>query len=87
MRIKNKRLLVISFLLVVFSVLPRITEAAGGSLYFAPSKGSFLVGSTFSISIFIDTKGNKINAVQVDLKFPPDILQVTTPTAGESCII
>ena len=82
----NKSLLAISFLLVVFSVLPKTTEAAGGSLYLAPSKGSFLVGSTFSISIFVDTKGNEINAVQVDLKFPPDLLQVTTPTAGESFI-
>jgi hypothetical protein len=60
--------------------------AGSASLYLAPSKGTFFVGSTFSVSIYVDTKGNEINAVEVDLKFPPDILQVTTPTAGESFI-
>jgi hypothetical protein len=61
-------------------------EGANTSLYLAPSKGTFFAGSTFSVSIYVDTKGNEINAVEVDLKFPPDILQVTTPTAGESFI-
>ncbi|GAI08181.1 unnamed protein product, partial [marine sediment metagenome] len=48
--------------------------------------GTFFVGSTFSVSIYTNTKGAEINAIEVDLKFPPDILQVTSPTAGESFI-
>jgi len=74
-------------LVLVFSfclVMPAFAGSA--TLYLTPSKGTFFVGSTFSISIYVDTKGNEINAVEVDLKFPPDILQVTTPTAGESFI-
>jgi hypothetical protein len=79
----TKLSLIITALLVI---LPGNTSASEGSLYLAPSKGTFLVGSTFSVSIFVNTKGNDINVVKVDLKFPPDILQVTSPTAGESFI-
>jgi len=61
-------------------------QAAGVSLYLAPSRATFFVGSTFTVSIYVNTKENEINAVQVDLKFPPDILQVATPTTGESFI-
>ena len=56
------------------------------SLYVVPSKGTFLAGSTFSLSLYVDTKGSKINALEVDLIFPPEVLQVTTPTAGKSFI-
>jgi len=72
--------------IVSFATLPFIIQAAGASMYLAPSRGSFFVGSTFSVSIYVDTKGNEINAVEVDLKFPPNILQITTPTTGESFI-
>lgn len=75
----------VSFFVFSFLVV-NLAEATDASLRLAPSKGTFLVGSTFSVSIYLDTKGNKINAVEVDLKFPPEILQITTPTAGESFI-
>ena len=61
-------------------------EADSAQLYLSPSSGSFLVGSTFSVSVFINTEGNEINVVQTELKFPPNILQVTSPTAGTSLI-
>ncbi|MFQ6084079.1 MAG: cohesin domain-containing protein [Candidatus Aminicenantia bacterium] len=81
-----KKIFLILIIVTICSLIVPSVEAAGGSLYLAPSRGTFFVGSTFSVSIFVDTKDNEINAVQVDLKFPPDILQVTTPTAGESFI-
>lgn len=58
----------------------------GATLYLAPASGSFFVGSTFSVSIFVNTGDNDINAVEVSLKFPPDKLQVVSPTAGKSFI-
>jgi len=76
----------VSFVLIFSFILVSPARAAGASLSLAPSRGTFFVGSTFSLSIYVNTKGNKINAVEVDLKFPPDILQVTSPTAGESFI-
>lgn len=62
------------------------TQAAGASLYLSPSSGTFFVGGTFDVSIFVNTEKNSINAVQVDLKFPADLLQVTSPTAGSSFV-
>ena len=84
---RNFQFSIFNFLIfaLLFTVaLPVKAEVA--TLYLAPSKGTFFVGSTFSVSIYLDTKGNEINAIEVDLKFPPDILQITTPTAGESFI-
>ena len=86
-RIDAKILLVlISFVLVLISGLPAVAQGAGASLYLAPSSGSFLNGSTFTISIFLNTEGNEINLVWADLKFPPEILQVTSPIADTSFI-
>lgn len=74
-------------LLVLISVgLPLATKAQSAELYLSPSSGSFLVGSTFSVSVFVNTEGNEINVVWAELKFPPEILQVTSPTAGTSFI-
>lgn len=74
------------FFTVIVSVFFTVTsvKAAGASLYLAPSEGTFFVGSTFDISVFVNTGGNDINAVWVDLKFDPKKLQVASPTAGKS---
>lgn len=61
-------------------------EERGASFYLSPHTGTFFVGSTFDVSVFVNTEENSINAVQVDLKFPPNLLQVTSPTAGSSFI-
>jgi len=45
-----------------------------------------MVGSTFDISLYLDTKGKKINVIEAELKFPPDILQVVQPAAGMSFV-
>jgi len=80
----KKLLFILLIGLFFFPIIPAYGESA--FLYLSPSEGTFSVGSTFSVSIYVNTKGNEINAVEADLKFPPDILQVTTPTAGESFI-
>ena len=82
----NKLLAIFVLILLVFSMLPKTAEATSASLYLSPSSGSFLVGSTFTISVFLNTEGNEINVVWADLKFPPEILQVTSPIAGTSFI-
>ncbi|MCP6719314.1 MAG: cohesin domain-containing protein [Patescibacteria group bacterium] len=66
--------------------LSQPAKAETASLYLSPASGTFFVGSTFDVSIFVNTEGNSINAVQVDLRFPPELLQVTSPTAGSSFI-
>jgi len=56
------------------------------SLRLSPQSGTFFVGNTFDISVIVNTNENRINAVSVDLRFPPDKLQVVTPVAGKSFI-
>ncbi len=81
---KNSFQLFILILLAVF--FPLAGQAAESSLYLAPAQGTFFSAGTFSISVYVNTKGEEINAVQVDLKFPPELLQVALPTARESFV-
>jgi len=55
-------------------------------LFLSPATGNFLVGSTFDVSIIVDTDNVPINAVKVDLRFPADKLQVVSPSTGKSFI-
>jgi len=70
----------------LFLALSHQAKAAGASLYFSPAEGSFFIGSTFDVSVFVNTGRNDVNAVQVDLKFDSSKLQVASPTAGKSII-
>jgi hypothetical protein len=58
-------------LVLIFCLWPEATKAEGGSLSIFPQTGSFTTGNTFEVSIFMNTGGNNINAVKVDLKFDP----------------
>lgn len=83
----NKKLLVLTCAIFVFIIAhPLLAEGEGASLYFSPYQGTFFIGTTFDVSVFVNTEGNSINAVQVDLEFSSDLLQVTSPTAGSSFI-
>src|SRR3989338_75828 len=64
------------FLLAAFLVLKVSSAAAAGeaSILITPQSGSFVEGSTFESSIFIDTGPNNINAIDLIIKFPPDLL-------------
>ncbi len=69
---------------LVFLALPGISKAA--TLLLSPQVGNFSVGSTFNVSILLDTKGQSVNALEVSLSFPPDMLQVISPSTGRSII-
>lgn len=63
-----------------------LAQRAAASLFVSPNSGTQTVGSTFTISIFINTSNQSVNAIQADLRFPPDKLQVVSPSAGKSLI-
>ena len=67
-----------------FSLTKEAKAGTNASLFLDPSAGSFAVNSTFTVSIFVNTNGQPINAVEADLKFPPDKLQVVSPTTDTS---
>lgn len=66
---------------------PPATQAVGAaSLYVGPSSGTFTVGSTFTVSIYLNSGGQAVNAVEANLSFPPDKIQVVSPTTGKSLV-
>ncbi|MCP6718029.1 MAG: cohesin domain-containing protein [Patescibacteria group bacterium] len=81
-----KKSFYIVFIIIFSFFVPFVVSAEGASLYFSPNIGTFFIGSTFNVSIFVNTGGNDINAVEVDLKFDPRKLQVASPVAGKSFI-
>jgi hypothetical protein len=54
------------------------------ALLLSPNIETVLVGSTFDVSIFLDTRGNSINAVELNLKFSPEKLSIVKPSGGKS---
>ncbi len=63
---------------------PLLSNAS--TLSISPSSGTFSVGSTFNVSLLLDTKGKSINALQVFLSYPTDKLQIVSPSVGQSII-
>lgn len=77
--------LVLFFLMLL--CVPHDTRAAGGAaLFLGPSAGTLLVGSTFDVSILLDTKGAAVNTVEVEVLFPADKMQIASPSVGRSII-
>ncbi|MDP2930381.1 MAG: cohesin domain-containing protein, partial [bacterium] len=79
-------ILIVSTLIFAFFPAPPAIAQEGASIYLSPSNGTFNIGTTFSISIFVNTGGKDINAIKVNLKFDPKMLQVSSPTAGRSFV-
>jgi hypothetical protein len=67
-----------------FGISSKQAEAANFSI--TPANGTYAVGSTFDVSVIVDTKGQEINAVQMALSFPADKLQLVSPSTGSSII-
>lgn len=66
------------------AVVPFMVHAA--TLSIGPATGSFQVGSTFDVGVYLDTEGESVNTISLALSFPPDTLQLVTPSAGNSII-
>ena len=69
---------------VCTAFIPFVVGAA--TLSVGPATGSFQVGSTFDVGVFLDTEGESVNTISLALSFPPDTLQLVTPSAGNSII-
>ena len=74
----------LAFLFCVSLALPQVGQAA--SLLVSPSAGTFTVGSTFDVSVFIDTEGKSMNTIKASMNFSPDKLQLVSPSVGKSII-
>jgi hypothetical protein len=81
-----RRVPTVLLILIISFLTPLFTKASGASLYLSPASGTFFVGSTFDVSIFVNTGEENANAVEVNLNFDPQKVQVANPTAGKSFI-
>lgn len=72
--------LLISFVLALFFVLSPghnlPAKAAGASLYLAPSTGTHVINSTFTVSIRANTDGQVINAAEGAISYDTALLDV-----------
>ena len=75
-----------SLTVVLFGAHDGYAESTGATLKIVPASGTFYVDKTFDVSIVLDTGSQSVNAVAAELRFPPDIIQITNPAAGSSII-
>jgi hypothetical protein len=80
-----KWIVVLSLFVAVFP-MQKIFAAGDVSLNLSPSTGTFVVDSTFDVSLFLDTQAQSINAVELTVKFAPDRLQLISSSTGKSII-
>lgn len=77
MAIFKKTTLILSilvFIFVLFSTSVQSAKATG--LYFLPSSGSYTIGQTFTVSVYVSSPDQAINAVSGVISFPQDKLQI-----------
>ncbi len=80
--LRSRTLTTILIIIFVFLVSSNNTQAATLSL--SPPSGTFNVGSTFQVQILLDTEGKSINALDIQLLYPSDKLQIISPSIGKS---
>lgn len=51
-----------------------------------PSSATFIEGSIFEVPILLNTKGQSMNAIELNLKFDPNKLSIIKPSTGKSII-
>src|SRR3989344_4740843 len=78
--------LFVSICLITLTSVTEVNAAGSASLSLSPVQGSFIVGNSFDVSIFVNTNGNDINTVEGNLKFSSDTLQIVSPSTGQSFI-
>jgi len=92
MQNKNSKFKTILYFISLFCIaiftfcIFAIKAADAAVLSVSPSSGAFTVGSVFKAQVLLDTEGEEVNALDVRLLFPPDKLQVISPSAGKSIL-
>jgi hypothetical protein len=93
----KKVLLLIGFFTLTFSFVGLVAHAqeinidasrlvSHTKVFFSPSSGSFVEGSSFDVPIYVDTKGRSINGVEIHLEFDSSKLSVIRPAGGTSIV-
>lgn len=73
-------------LIILTSFFLTVSAAQAATLYFSPSSGSYKVGDSFSVNVFVSSASQSINAVSGTISFPADKLAVSSLSKGGSII-
>ena len=71
-------------LLSVLYLLHSVSSAQAASLFLSPETGSFNVGQTFSVSVFVSSPDQTMNAAEGVISFPANKLQVISLSKSAS---
>jgi hypothetical protein len=86
--IKNIKLYIKIFFIVFILFLNNSvfaeTNKPNVDVYISPRMGTFSVGATFNVGVYINTKNQNINTINLDLQFDPKKISVIKPTGGNS---
>lgn len=64
------------FAFAFLAIMPQFAHAA--NLYFSPSSGSHAIGTTLSVSVYVSSADQAMNAASGIISFPQDKLEVTS---------
>jgi len=81
-----KQVVAVALLILAILLGAVPAQATDASIYFSPSGGQYTVGSTVDVSIVVNTGSHTINAVNTEISFPSDKLQVVSPSVGPSFV-
>lgn len=88
MKIQNSKLIlyfILLFCILIFAFFI-YSRAEAASLYFSPSSGSYVVDQTFSIAIYVSSDNQSINAIESEINFPADKLEVESLSKNNSIL-
>lgn len=84
--LKIKIRLIVLGLLIFWWLLPIYGQAAGATLYLSPSSGSYAIGESFSVAVYVNSAEQAMNAASGNISFPQNKLEVTSLSKGGSII-
>ncbi len=83
---KEKLLVVGGAVIFLMGSFLFFSRASAATLSVSPAAGTFTAGSTFDVSVYLNTESQSVNAVRTFLSFPPDKLQLVSKGTGPSII-
>lgn len=85
----SKKIINLLFLVGIFSFAfftLHLSEANAASLYFSPSSGSYSVGQTVTVGVYVNSSDKAMNAASGIVSFPTDKLQVVSISKSGSIV-
>ncbi len=86
-KISNNYFKIVLFVFCLSAGFSFVQECLAASLYLKPVQKTFTVGSTFDVSLFLNTGGHSVNTIEAELSFPVDKLQLISPSIDQKSII